>query len=289
MVKWVKVSKKLGFLPMRVNLILLVSTIVFGLFLWVTISGALLAISYIVLLFLVLITVGYPDKAILFFLGAREVRSQDEALFFKTAAQEAYKLAVPMPHLYFYNGTVERGFVLQNKTVTSIILSKNLLHSVSESELHAICFELLLQVKKGMAGKRTKVMFLLGSCSWISHSVVGLVARIVPLKEMREALDWILNYLLHPLLDFLFSFTLGNGYFKKLSGFISEYPYEKELLLKLGMKLISPESIYSLPSRKLQEFSSASRSRHYQNILALEFLPHEWDYFFGKEGLSRAQ
>jgi hypothetical protein len=119
--------------------------------------------------------------------------------------------------------------------------------------------------------------------------VVGLISRLVPLKEVREALDWILNFLLHPLLDILFSLTLGKGYFKKLSGFISEYPYEKELLLKLGLKLIEPESIYSLPSRKLQEFSSASRSRHYQDILALEFLPHEWDYFFRKEGLSRAQ
>lgn len=274
---------------MRVNFILLVSTLLFGLFLWVTLSGASLAVAVIFLLFLILITVGYPDKAILFFLGAREVRSRDEAIFFKTASQEAYKLAVPMPHLYFYNGSVERAFVLQNKSVSSIILSKNLLHSISEDELHAICFELLLQVKKGMAGKRTKVMFLLGSCSWISHSLVGLISKLIPAKEVQEALNWVLNYLLHPLLDLLFRFTLGTGYFRKLTGHVSDYPYEKELLLKLGLKLIEPRSIHSLPSRKLQEFASASRSRHFQNILAIEFLPHEWDYFFGKEGLIRAQ
>ncbi|MES2528302.1 MAG: hypothetical protein V4598_14540 [Bdellovibrionota bacterium] len=274
---------------MRVNLILLLSTLIFGLFLWVTLSGASLALGFLFLLFLLVITIGYPDKAILFYLGAREVRSRDEALFFKTASQEAYKLAVNMPHLYFYNGSVERGFVLQNKNVTSIILSKNLLHTVDESELHAICFELLLQVKKGMASKRTKVMFLLGSCSWISHSLVSLFARLFPLREVKEALDWILNYLLHPLLDFLFSITLGQGYFKKLSSYLGDYPYEKELLLKLGLKLREPESVYSLPSRKLHEFSAVSRSRHYQNILAMEFLPHEWDYFFSKEGLTRAQ
>jgi hypothetical protein len=274
---------------MRVNLILLVTTLIFGLFLWVTLSGASLVLAYSLLMFLVLITIGYPDKAILFFLGAREVRSRDEALFFKTASQEAYKLAVPMPHLYFYNGSVERGFVLQNKNVLSIILSKNLLQSVSEAELHGICFELLLQVKKGMAPKRTKVMFLLGTCSWMSHSLVSLVARIIPVKEVQEALDWVLNYLLHPFLEFLFAFTLGQGYFKKLTAFIGEYPYEKELIMKLGLKLREPDSIYSLPSRKLQEFAAASRSRHYQNILAMEFLPHEWDYFYGKEGLIRAQ
>ncbi len=274
---------------MRVNLILLLSTIVFGLFLWVTLSGASLFLSGLILIFIIVITLGYPDKAILFFLGAREVRSRDEALFYKTAAQEAYKLAVTMPHLYFYSGSVERGFVLQNKQVTSIILSKNILHSVSETELHAICFELLLQVKKGMAGKRTKVMFMMGSCSWIAHSVVALITKIIPSREIREALNWVLNYLLHPALDFLFSFTLGQSYFRKLSGFVEEYPYEKELILKLGLKLREPSGQYSLPSRKLQEFSSASRSRHFQNILAMEFLPHEWDYFFGKEGLTRAQ
>lgn len=274
---------------MRVNLILLVTTLVLGLFLWVTLSGALLVITYVFLLFLIVITVGYPDKAILFYLGAREVRSRDEAVFFKTASQEAYKLAVPMPHLYFYNGSVERGFVLQNKNATSIILAKNLLHSVNEAELHAICFELLLQVKKGMAPKRTKVMFLLGTCSWVSHSLVGVFARVIPMREVKEALDWVLNFLLHPLLDFLFRLTLGHGYFRKLTEFVEEYPFEKELLLKLGLKLRAPEDLYSLPSRKLQEFASASRSRHYQNILAMEFLPHEWDFFYGKEGMSRAQ
>ncbi|MFL5783731.1 MAG: hypothetical protein ACJ76H_03905 [Bacteriovoracaceae bacterium] len=241
------------------------------------------------LLLSVVITVGYPDKAILFYLGAREVRGQDEPVFFKTASQEAYKLAVPMPHLYFYSGSIERGFVLQNRSHTSIILSKNLLHSVSESELHAICFELLLQVKKGMAPKRTKVMFLLGSCSWISHSLVSLIARIFPVKDVQESLDWLLNYLLHPVLDLGFRMTLGQGYFKKLGSFIVEYPLEKELLMKLGMKLRPPENIYSLPSRKLQQFASVSKSRHFQNILAMEFLPHEWDYFFTSEGLNRAQ
>lgn len=273
---------------MRVTLILVLTTLILGLFLWVTLSGALLALASLLLLFLIVTTLGYPDKAILFFLGAREVRSRDEATFFKTASQEAYKLAVPMPHLYFYSGSVERGFILQNKNSLSIILSKSLLETVSEAELSAICFELLLQVKKGMASKRTKVMFLLGSCSWFCHSVVSLCSRIVPVKEVREAFDWILNYLLHPFLDFLFKLTLGQGYFKRLLGFINEYPYEKELLLKLGLKLREPENIYSLPSRKLIEFSSVSRSRHYQNILALEFLPHEWDYFFSKEGPGRA-
>lgn len=273
---------------MRVTVILLLSALVLGLFLWVTLSGASLVLAALFLLFLVVATLGYPDKSILFFLGAREVRSRDQAVFFKTASQEAYKLAIPMPHLYFYSGSVDRAFVLQNKNSVSIILAKNLLDSVSESELHAICFELLLQVKKGMASKRTKVMFLLGSCSWICHSFVSIISRLIPVKEAKEALDWILNFFLHPVLDLLFKLTLGQNYFRRLTGFINEYPQEKELLDKLGLKLREPESIYSLPSRKLLEFSSASKSRHFQNILALEFLPHEWDYFFANEGQGRA-
>lgn len=274
---------------MRVNLILLFLASLFGAFLWVILSGALLMIGSAFLLLAFVITIGYPDKAILFFLGARELRSRDEVAFSKTASQEAYKLAVPVPVLYFYSGSMDRGFVLQNKSVVSLVLSRSLLESLSESELHAVCFELLLQVKKGMAPKRTKVMFLLGSVSWAFHSVVSLITRLIPSPEVRAAFDWVLSYLLHPALELLFRLCLGTGYFRRLGTYLEEYPSELELLQRFGMKLREPETLYSLPSRKLQEFSAVSRSRQFRGILALEFLPHEWDLFFQNLRSPRAQ
>lgn len=78
---------------------------------------------------------------------------------------------------------------------------------------------------------------------------------------------------------------MGGAYFKKLETLLNEFPKEKEMLDRVGLKLIKPLSYYSLPSRKLLVLSSVNKSRHFQSILALEFLPHEWDYLFKSEEL----
>lgn len=240
------------------------------------------------MLFLV-ITIGYADTMILFLLGAREVLSSDEKSFFEAASQEAYKLSVPMPRLYFYNGSLERAFVLQSRDQVSIIMNKNLLRNSLPGELSAICFELLLQVKKGMAPKRTRTMFILGFITWIFHSVFGLLLTIFPFREVRRSIDWFLSYLIHPWLELLFRIMVGEGYFKKLEILLREYPAERNQLANVGLKLRKPLDYYSIPSRKIAELSAVNKSRHYQNIVALEFLPHEWDYFFHHGELSRVE
>jgi hypothetical protein len=274
---------------MRATLFLLFSFLTLGLFLWMTASGAFLAFSCLCLIALMMMTNAYADTLILFFLGAREVRRGDESLFFEAAAQEAYKLAVPLPQLYFYNGSLERGFVLQKKQAIRLVLSRSLLEHAHPSELSAICFELLLQVKKGMARKRTNAMFILGTIAWICNAFVGLVCKLIPIKEVNRAVGWILTYFLQPWLDFIFRLILGHSYFKRLQIFLSEYPDESERLRRAGLKLRKPSEIYSLPTKKLLEFSSRSRSRHFQNILALELLPHEWDFFFNSQELIRVK
>lgn len=274
---------------MRISLFLSLFYLLFGAFLWLTLSGASFFFGALIWLSFIVITIGYADTMTLFLLGAREVRSSDEPLFFESAAQEAYKLAVPMPHLYFYNGTLERGFVLQNRGVSSLVLNKSLIDSCSSDELSAICFELLLQVKKGMAVKRTKVMFFLGVQSWIGHALVNMFLVFIPFKEVKDATNWFLNYLLHPWLSFIFKLTLGRKYFHRLGILMKEFPQEEELFRKVGLKLTKVDQLYSLPSRKLIELFSYKKSRNYQNILALEFLPHEWDFLFSKEGINRAE
>lgn len=244
--------------------------------------------AYALLVLCAIVALGYPDTIILYILGAREVRSGDEALFFEAAAQEAYKLGVPLPHLYFYNGSFERGFVLQKSKTVSLVLSRSLLQHAHSSELSAICFELLLQVKKGMARKRTKVMFLLGAKSWMIHACARIVTAFIPNKEISLASGWVVNYLLHPWLSFLFKMTLGKRYFRKLQNMLSDFPHEKELMEKVILKLRKPDELYYLPSKKMIELSSSQRSRHFQNILALELLPHEWDYLPTSQELIRA-
>lgn len=272
---------------MRVTLFLLILSCLFGVILWITLSGALFVVGLVIYLIFVIISIGYTDTGVMFFLGAREVRSADEADFHAAAVQEAYKLAVPRPRLYYYNGALERAFVVQNKKTISLVLSKELLEICSKDELAAICFELLIQVKKNLAIKRTKVMFLIGMASWLSHAFVELLIKIVPIKEFRQSMNWLMYYLLHPWLELFFKLTLGEKYFRKLEVLLKDYPNENDLLQKVGSKLRTNNEIYSLSSRKLIEFSSVNRSRHYQNIVTLEFLPHEWDLIFDSKMEAR--
>lgn len=265
---------------MRINFILFLFCLLFGLFLWVSLSGALLLLGSLFLLLFIVITLGYSDKAVLFFLSAREIKSNDEPIFHHAAATEAYKLRVPIPSLYFYDGALERAFVLQNRKEISLILSKRLMQTSSAQDLGPICFELLLQAKKGIAPKRTKVMFVIGMISWFFHSVMALILKPFRKREVIEASDMILNYLLHPWLEMMFKISMGQNYFKKLKVFLEDYPHEFSQLKFTAMKWEKPSALYSLPSRKMIELSSVTKNRRFQNMLAIEILPHEWDTLF---------
>ncbi len=273
---------------MRATLFLLISLILFGLFLWVTLSGALFFVALFFWLLIVVVSMGYQDAVLLFLLGAREIRSGDEKVLFEAASHEAYKLAVPQPKLYFYNGSLERVFVFQSFQNVSIVVSKSFLEIAASEELQAICFELLLQVKMGMAPKRTKLLFLLGSTSWVINSILGLTTDGLPFREVRKASHWFLNFLMFPAMEFIYQVVLGVGYFRRLEGHLSKFPREQELLAQVGLRLRRPLFGHSLTSKKLLELQAAGKSRHYQSIIALEFLPHEWDYLF-RTGLNRAE
>ncbi len=274
---------------MRASFLLLLIILILGLFLWINLSGALLLAGLGVLLLFFAITISYADTLLLYLLGAREIRPSDHKNYFEAASQEAYKLQLPSPSLYFYHGALERAFVLQKGNSISLIINRDLLNRCSSTEMRAICFELLLQVKRGFAAKRTRTMFILGLFIWFTHSVIGVFSALVPSENFRRSIDWFLNTLLNPTIDLLYKLILGKRYFKKLERCLSDFPNEKETLEHLGLKVGRPGFYYSLPSRKLMELNSITRSKHYQSILALEFLPHEWDYLFSGEGIKRAE
>jgi hypothetical protein len=154
--------------------------------------------------------------------------------------------------------------------------------------LAAICFELLLQVKKNLARKRTKMMMMVGMVSWMSHGVIEGLAKIIQIKEFRYVMNLLMYYLIHPWISFIFKIILGKKYFKKLGAILQDYPKECDSLQKVGLKLKATNEIYSLSSRKIIEFSSVNKNRHFQNIMTLEFLPHEWDLIFDPKLEARA-
>lgn len=268
---------------MRISLLLLLINLILMLILWVTLSGALLWAGVAIYLIYLVILVGYSDRAVLFFLGAREVKSNDEPNFFRASAHEAYKLRVKPPVLYFYNGSQDRAFALENRSQVSLVISRQVLDTATATDLEAICFELLLQVRRGLAPKRTRTMFLLGMITWCAHALTSLVTKVFKSREVFTGASLFLNYFLYPWTEFLFKLFLGNKYFKKLRILLREYPAEWENLQLVGKKFAPSAANRSLPTRKINEFSAASRSVQYQNIFALESLPHEWDFFFSKE------
>jgi len=273
---------------MRAGFLLIILFLVLSLF-----SGVVL-FNFSLVGFLILFVVGlvfawaYYDKAILFFLGAREVRSGDQPIFFEAASQEAYKLAVSVPKIYVYDGSLDRGFILQNGKNVNLILSRNFLQKAQASELSSICFILLLQVKKGMASKRTKAMFLLGGTAWVVHGFSDMLASLIPIKDVKRSIEWISSYLLHSFLEFVFSIIMGESYFKKLEQYISFYPAEQTNLRSVGLKLQKYPEIYSLTSKKILEFSAASKGTSFRNVFALEILPHEWDILFLEQEMFHA-
>jgi len=274
---------------MRASLLLILIILIPGLFLWINLSGALLWVSLLFLVSFFVFTMSYADALLLYLLGARQIRPGDQQKYFEAASQEAYKLQIPAPTLYFYHGALERAFVLQKGDTISLVVNEDLLNRCSSTEMRAICFELLLQVKRGLAAKRTKAMFILGLFIWITHSVIGAFSRLLPIENLRRSIDWFLNTMLNPTIDFLYRLILGKRYFKKLERCLNDFPKEKETLEHLGLKVGRPGFYYSLPSRKLMELNSTARSKQFQSILALEFLPHEWDYLFTGGEIKRAE
>lgn len=274
-------------MQMLAKLILILFLLFSMLSCWLIFSGWLLGFSLLVLMILAVLVWNYSDKAILYFLGAREVMSSDGPAFHKEAMQQAYKLAVPAPSLYFYNGSFERAFMLQSGKNISLVLSRSLLEGAQQDEFAAICFSLLIQAKKGLAPSRTKAMFILGGSAWFTHGLVNLVSKVLPSKQAKAVINLIANYFLHPWLKINFHLLIGNRYFKKVAGHLAQFPLESAQLNNLYLRLRHPDEIYSSLSRRLMELFPIQGSLHYQNILSLELLPHEWDYYQQyQEGLS---
>jgi len=221
----------------------------------------------------------YSDKAILFFLGAREVTGGDQPSFYNAALQEAYKLGVPLPKTYIYEGNFERGFVLQNKKNVSLIISRSFLKKVKDFELSGMCFALLLQVKNRQARKRTRVLYLIGGASWLMNSLCSFIAGFIPVKEIRNSVEWFFSFFLYPFLEIIFKFSLGKNYFKFLDEELSKYPDDYKALKLAVLKFDKHDEIYSLASKKTLQFHIATKTTNLKNILALELLPHEWDSF----------
>lgn len=265
---------------MRINFIIFLLVGLMVLASLLMLEGVWLGLSLFLIGFILVITVVYTDSALLFFLGARGIKRADEAKFHLASAQEAYKLALPIPRLYFYNGSFDRAFVFEARGEISLVISKDLLENCSGDEISAICFSLLLQVKKNLVKKRNKTIFIMTFISWIINGLIEIICQVLKISYVKLALDWLNHFLLKPWLDFFYKMSLGDRYFLQIKKSLMDYPHEIEILKRVAGKINRPDEIDSFSSRKILEYSALSKNRYFQRVISLELLPHEWDYIF---------
>jgi Zn-dependent protease with chaperone function len=146
-------------------------------------TGASLVIAWIILGFSYVISMTYMDALLLLLMGSREVKRLDTPELHEVALQQAYKLGLPEPRIYIYNGQMERAFVFQHLNRISLVIEKRLIDSCNSLELTAICFFLLLQAKIGLSVQRTKAMFLVGIISSAFYKLAEILGKFVSFPD----------------------------------------------------------------------------------------------------------
>lgn len=266
---------------MRVTILYLLGLLALMSFIWVTFSGFKVLALFLICVFIGILILTHCDLLILLFIGAREIQDDDYPILAQIVSQEAYKLSVLKPKLFFYHGHIDRAFVFHQGRRIHLVLGKSLLQSYSEFELRAIVFELLLQAKKKMASKKTKMTFMLIFLMGIIHFVVSMLFKILPFPRLKQAIMWFIFYSIYPPLEVIFKLVIGQGYFKKLSSYLQNFQVESENWEAVKSRLSSPDVMKSLSYKKLMIFFNLSHRDSFQNIFVLESLPHEWDALTG--------
>ena len=244
---------------------------------WAFLSGWVLGVFYFLLVTGLLVFINATDKILLLLLGSREIKFEYEEELTNRVAQIAYKLGIRPPKLYFYNGVLDRAFILQCGQRISLVYSKNLLDICSDEEVEAVSFELLIQAKNNLARKRSLTLGIIGIVSWISQGFVGSIKKMIPSKRVGEVLNWLIYYAIHPWFMVAFRLMFGWSSLRKVNAQLASYESEAILIDHVKRKINYPDDLYSLPMKKFIELTLINKNPHFQNVLALEFLPHEWD------------
>jgi len=240
-------------------------------------TGWILIISMIIVLVSSVIMIYYLDRVTLSFLSARPTTLQENEKVFRAANLQAYKLETISPEIYYYHGTIKRAFVLQHGKRISLLLHEDLISDSSDEELGALFFSLLVQVKKGFAKKRTRIMFLIGLIAWGGTETANILGTLLPGKNSRKNCYLAFMYLFSPISSVLFKVGLGRSFFDQMILSLSSYSQESEEFQRYLKKI---KTIFLQPSfttKSLQLYLATQKSTNLQIQVILENLPHEWE------------
>lgn len=179
----------------------------------------------------------YLDKFILVFLKAREIMDTDRPVFYQAIKNQAYKNHTSEPKVYLYSGSSKKCFVIESGGRWSIVLDRNLVSSMGQSEIFALIDYLYRYRKTGHA--------------WIQTMVLG--AYVVT----YSSLNWILDRLLF--------FVDSNNPHRALNAFFVAMLRPLYILLeKIGMQKISIKADVRLQGIAAQQIED---EKAYQSFL----------------------
>lgn len=229
-------------------------------------------IAILALLLTLLILNLYPDKFLLHFLQARETTETEFPLAHQVAGNQAFKLRLPAPRIYTYNGFFHRAFAFSAGKRSVFVVEKRILTGVSKEELEALWFALALQIKEKSARHSTFALLAMAIC-WVPYLKLMTLWRIAP-----PVLGWIGQFMVAPTATQLHRLGCNQRTCQRFLRRLGDYPFEESRLRELNGRLTQPRLQLSVARDFTFRASAASHGPREQMILALEAALHPLDY-----------
>lgn len=214
----------------------------------------------------------YPDKFLLHFLQAREITETEFPLAHQVVSNQAFKLKLPAPQVYTYNGFFHRAFAFSAGKRSVLVVERRILIDVSREELEALLFSLSLQIKDGTAKKSTFALLSLAVC-WVPYlKMMGLW------RNPPQILGWLGQFMVAPAAGLLHRLGFNQNTCQKFLTRLSEFPYEESRLRELNGRFDQPKLHLSVARDFTFRAGAASHGPREQMILALEAATHLMDH-----------
>ena len=214
----------------------------------------------------------YPDKFLLHFLQARETSETEFPLAHQVAGNQAFKLRIPAPQIFTYNGFFHRAFAFAVGKRSVFVVEKKVLNNVNKEELEALWFALALQVKENSATRST--FALLGMAVWWMPYL-----KLVSLwRTPPPVMGWIGQFMVAPVATQLHRLGINQLSCQRFLRRLAEYPHEEARLRELNERFQQPRLHLSVESDFTYRASAASHGPREQMILAIEAATHPLDY-----------
>lgn len=217
-------------------------------------SAVLLVIWFSLMLF--------PDKWLLHFFQAREAARAEYPVLAQILDNQAYKLSMPTPYLYTYNGFFPRAYAFARFRRAVLVLERGMLDEATSHEMEALLFNLCLQVKEKIAAKNT-FSYLAFAAWWFPF---------LKLSSRRNAVVWLGQFVLLPFAAMTYEIGEPSRSHKRFLNVFLGYEKEAETLSGFMARLRPPRLRGEWGRTMAFRLAAANHGPRERLILALESL-----------------